>query len=274
MAFPPQALDDEFHPEDFTNDNEEALAENFSHNDMHENNMLFGDFEEDGSEHSVLPILKIIDFERFGAPYRWGHPGELGHTYNILECGRALRRLIWTLGELKDEVFWTNPGGVQGGGFTTTANFPPDHYTNLDPQLRRLVIEMCAENWLNRPTLADLKSRVLEGVAREPEFYADYPRDGEIYESDEFIRAICQRYILEAPHLASDDTSSDEEGQAQQQAPAGQEAAGKAPEQAPQQPEMPAEEGQLVQVSEGQQATAQAPASLQSGIQTLSIGPD
>lgn len=99
--------------------------------------------------------------------------------------------------------------------FLTRAWFPDWVQENLDPNLSRLVERMCAVQRVFRPNLQDLRQGVLEGVQREPEDYALYPRPGDPYESDEFIQEICRKYIMDAPAEATDDEGEegeDEEG--------------------------------------------------------------
>ncbi|KAI1443566.1 hypothetical protein F5Y02DRAFT_392817 [Annulohypoxylon stygium] len=72
MAYPPQLTGPGEVLEDFTHGDLSAVPSNFAHNDMHSNNVLFGEFEPQEPEHAVTPVLKVIDLERFGVPTAWG----------------------------------------------------------------------------------------------------------------------------------------------------------------------------------------------------------
>ncbi|KAI1332718.1 hypothetical protein F5Y16DRAFT_123661 [Xylariaceae sp. FL0255] len=182
---------------------ERALQTQFRHADMHLNNILIGAL--DASEHSNVPILKLIDFDRahdVSGPL--GH--DLGVKWNIHDIGRIMRILI----ALRPGVAF---GGAPVGGKdmmlringinrvtnTKASDLTWPNYPDLDPDLASLVMWCMATDEADRPTIIELNASLTNLIAdATPDKYATYPSGGK-YETDDEIKKLVQEIVLNVP---------------------------------------------------------------------------
>ncbi|KAI0850803.1 hypothetical protein F5Y00DRAFT_260254 [Daldinia vernicosa] len=202
MAWPPPGPD--VGPEQTRSGDPTTLA----HNDMHDENLVFGDL--DSSDHSLVPVLKLIDFgESVELPagadesrlnennvnqhdrvlnleaYRLDRYSRRnrGTDKNILDVGVNMSQIIAQRGE----VF---PNGARA------LIRDPNVHPSLDPDLRLLVQRCVAVDPLNRPTLDELMELINNSYFNRPASHYGAAGEGDGLESDETIRKIVSTYIL------------------------------------------------------------------------------
>ncbi|KAI0106592.1 hypothetical protein F4776DRAFT_645852 [Hypoxylon sp. NC0597] len=211
MAYPPHGpRDGPLRVEEIPEDPKDQMeVTQLIHCDMHTSNILFGDLTPDHWEHELVPIMKLIDFERagFGRDPANRNPGV---KYNIFDIGDVMTRVIGGTaiksGELWKEQF--DVGGVLREVITYSHFEPASRFPNLDPELRRLVLLCCAYNPEFRPSLPDLAREVHDAVLNKtPMSYIGYPR--ELHETDDRIRRILSDMIFNAPDGTKPDAAGD-----------------------------------------------------------------
>ncbi|KAI1659715.1 kinase-like domain-containing protein [Daldinia decipiens] len=168
------------------------------HYDMHTNNILFGDVERPGdNDHYVLPPLKLIDFE--DAEVLSGqHRHNQAVQSNILSIGMIMRCIITGSTNMNAHAVpvRTNVSGLDVT-ITSFANFPSNLYPDIDDALKSLVVQCCAVNPQERPSLEHLYERAHSHLHnRQYDFYRDTPSAP--YERTPWIRRLVQEYILDA----------------------------------------------------------------------------
>ncbi|KAI2625040.1 kinase-like domain-containing protein [Hypoxylon sp. NC1633] len=168
------------------------------HSDLHPWNILFGDIMSHRWEHDLTPIMKLIDFERAGVMV--DRRGEnLGVKTNIFNVGLTMRSII--TGHI-DMYPPASPVTIRVRGadqvINSHASFSNRQYPNLDEDIETLVIQCCAVDPNQRPTLERLSERVRREVeTKNADYYRDFHRGR--YESDHRVKDLIQRLILDAP---------------------------------------------------------------------------
>ncbi|KAI1407698.1 hypothetical protein F5Y13DRAFT_205777 [Hypoxylon sp. FL1857] len=195
MAFPPNYEDDYLVEEEIIPDEKET---NIMQNDVHSANILLGEPPVD-SEHTFLPIVKLIDF---GAAVDSTIPGQgSGSQRNVWEIGQMMVCLI-TLERLRQcepgagngefSMITDGPKVKTDAGLLIPLDGPNKRYKATDPWLLTLACACLATNPESRPNLVELKKHVLEAVMiRDQEYY------GREAESDEAINDLSRKLILE-----------------------------------------------------------------------------
>ncbi|KAI1407095.1 hypothetical protein F5Y13DRAFT_134833 [Hypoxylon sp. FL1857] len=173
------------------------------HNDMHQNNIIFGNLSPSIMEHDFIPPLKLIDLERtaFGL-----HPiiNNMGIKKNILDIGRVMHLLI-TSGRGEAVGFGSIPYvanvNIEGvhRNIDTWANLRTNSYQNLDPHLEYLIARCLALNPGWRPTLEELERLLTEWIqTKGPDYFAGPRYYRRFNETDERIKDIINDYIFNA----------------------------------------------------------------------------
>ncbi|KAI1500185.1 hypothetical protein F5X99DRAFT_387298 [Biscogniauxia marginata] len=142
------------------------------HGDMHKNNWMFGDL--DTGEHTLTPILKLIDFGLARDPSTFVNQSRTITQSNIYDIGRLMQS---TCG-------------------------PSD--ANSDTELEDLVFECCEPLAVNRPSLARLW-RVIQNalnIKTGPQSFPGKPRAQ--WETDDMIRQYVQNFILNGDDVPVD----------------------------------------------------------------------
>ena len=96
----------------------------------------------------------------------------------------------------------------RGQYFLTSAQLPVHLYPNLDRDLANVVMAMCASDPKYHPTLAEMLEVAEHGVTKGWQEYVNYPRKGDEYETDEYIKKLVREYILEPAGPRSSRTPS------------------------------------------------------------------
>ncbi|KAI0101997.1 hypothetical protein GGR51DRAFT_562918 [Nemania sp. FL0031] len=168
------------------------------HNDMHCSNIMIGSLNPEGGGHNLVPILKLIDFDRMSTLH--SPPGlDAGVSQNIRDIGFVMRTLI--TGDLAMEppppqLVTVRVAGATRSFMTYGTDVTRRMHTNLDEEIASLV-QWCLADAPARPTLEMLHFE-LHALKKKatPERYAKYPMAK--FESDSEIRRLVQRYILDA----------------------------------------------------------------------------
>ncbi|KAI1193778.1 kinase-like domain-containing protein [Nemania serpens] len=192
MAWPPQQGQPE---EPKSNITPSSLA----HWDMHGENLLFGRLG-GISEHSFVPILKLIDFDNAAEVdeeieadpidiesfddelelerYR-RHQGatNMGTRANILDIGMIMTRIL------------SGDHTLDEGG---SREFIEHEHPLLDDDLQLLIVRCLAADPINRPKLDELLGRTFNAAMSRT--YSNTPYHN--YETDARVREIVQRCIL------------------------------------------------------------------------------
>ncbi|KAI0113325.1 kinase-like domain-containing protein [Daldinia grandis] len=197
MADPPNRTDEKVEKERVLGDLPEG---GISHGDLHNGNVVLGDPPDD-FEHTITPILKVIDFGNAGE-WTWiDSTGTTTHS-NLWDIGKLMIGLI-TLDE-RPHVVNVGLGAValleRGIILTTDAekilplDDPGAPYPLLDPLLGRLVCWCLATEPEDRPTLWDIGNQV--GFAVGSKLEAAYPNRPE--EGNDDISQLWKRIIFDA----------------------------------------------------------------------------
>ncbi|KAI1394418.1 uncharacterized protein F4822DRAFT_388123 [Hypoxylon trugodes] len=165
--------------------------------------VMIGDILDD-EDHTFVPILKAIDFERAGVlpDPESNNPGV---NLNIFQIGLVMRTLIVPEDEFESVSAARAVVDIRGTQteIETHAALPDREYPNLDPDIAQLVRRCCAEEDQYRPSLESLHRLISDAVrSRGAKSYELFPR-GE-YETDDVIRQLVQRLILDA-YVGEDD---------------------------------------------------------------------
>ncbi|KAI1322361.1 hypothetical protein F5Y16DRAFT_386728 [Xylariaceae sp. FL0255] len=150
-----------------------------AHGDLHYNNIMFGDADPTIQEHSLIPILKWIDF---GAAHIHADEDGEGVERNILDVSNMINCLITGTEPDADEMDVDEMDAV---------DLAPD-MPGLDEELQDLIRRGRAVDFLDRPSLADMFFRTYQAVTNRNEaFY----RNSGLRESDDDIREFVQTLI-------------------------------------------------------------------------------
>ncbi|KAL7628831.1 hypothetical protein AAE478_000346 [Parahypoxylon ruwenzoriense] len=163
----------------------------FSHNDMHQNNWMFGNLDPYDQEHRHIPVLKLIDFglaknwlpgERKKNLIRRGAVKSFDKRFNLDKDrtgGRrnyAISRNLTDIGILMFQLisgdrFLTHPQHCREGFVERRRfeNWNPD----LDPVLERLAMRCLAVDERNQPSIEELATLIKNKTFIKTE--ADYP---------------------------------------------------------------------------------------------------
>ncbi|KAI1074578.1 kinase-like domain-containing protein [Whalleya microplaca] len=171
-------------------------ASHIRHGDMHFGNLMFGGLDEE--EHSVIPVLKLIDFGR-ATPIDDPWNNNLAEKGNLYDIGLIMRALI-------TGVITRNPP-VAAVGFrvdgedvnlaSAGADLSRPSYPDLDDNIRGMVALLLAIDPDRRPQIDQLHDKLSTWVERGSNYYKDYPR-GRGFERTVHIRAIVQGLLLNA----------------------------------------------------------------------------
>ncbi|KAI1473211.1 kinase-like domain-containing protein [Daldinia caldariorum] len=171
-----------------------------AHGDFHAANVVLGEPPSD-SEHTITPILKVIDF---GNASEWSWIDGMGTTANnnLWEVGKFMIGLI-TLSE-REFIPRSGRGKVmmpnQGKVLTTDAvailplDPPNAKFPLLDPDLGRLVCWCLATDIEDGPSLWDIDNRV--GFFAGSKRPMDYPNRPE--ETDDHISRLWRQIVYNA----------------------------------------------------------------------------
>ncbi|KAI1482207.1 kinase-like domain-containing protein [Daldinia eschscholtzii] len=171
-----------------------------AHADLHAGNVVLGEPLSD-FEHTITPILKVIDF---GRVTEWAWLDEIGSptTSNVWEVGKFMISLI-TLNE-REVVPRVGRGSVllpdRGMILTTDAvailpiDPPNARYPLLDPDLGRLICWCLASEITESPSLWDLGNQV--GFAVASKQATAYPNRPE--ETNDHISQLWRRIVFDA----------------------------------------------------------------------------
>ncbi|KAK8005668.1 hypothetical protein PG990_011705 [Apiospora arundinis] len=170
------------------------------HNDIHYNNVMFGDIQHGSEEHSLVPQLKLIDFGRadYYDPYKWLDK-TLPRPHIASDAFKGDRRNTISFGLLLQAIItkqWPQDGKAPPcymGLVRTQAELlwlPEyrDDYPWLDPELKELVGYLMAVFHPDRLPVEEILARCERGLRKRP---ADF---GAEYEADE-TDAACERFI-------------------------------------------------------------------------------
>ncbi|KAK8115915.1 hypothetical protein PG984_012417 [Apiospora sp. TS-2023a] len=193
----------------------------YAHNDLHLDNIMFGNIEPDPAEHCMVPPIKLIDFGQAtqgsrskGPPDEGNQNPHQGEHSNVYKMGEAMMRLIAGTKPLENlPTFKTKPAHLSGVETHATLLWADDEdgdriYRRLDRPLRRLIGRMMACNYKDRPLLEDILDTAHQAVRHRTA--EDYP-GFEDEENDEAIAAFVNRFFFSSPSV-TDEPFADEEG--------------------------------------------------------------
>ncbi|KAI1161998.1 kinase-like domain-containing protein [Nemania serpens] len=195
MAWPPQQQGQPEEPK--PNVRPSSLA----HWDMHGENLLLGRLG-GISEHSLVPILKLIDFDNAAEVDKEIEPDPADkHAFDDeLELERYRRRQgatsmgaranILDIGQIMARILCGDHSLDEGG----CREFIEHEYPLLDEDLQLLIVRCLAADPLNRPNLDELLERTLNAALSRTYRNTPYHK----YETDARVREIVQRCILNA----------------------------------------------------------------------------
>ncbi|KAK8017906.1 hypothetical protein PG991_007096 [Apiospora marii] len=201
----------------------------YAHNDLHVDNIMFGNMEPDLAEHCMVPPVKLIDFGQasdtlfskgpLDVENRNPHQGEHSNAFKTAE---AMMRLIAGREPMENlPTFKTKPAHLSGVETDATLLWADDEdedktYPKLDRPLRRLIGRMMAcrdrieandKPKQDRPLLEDILDTASQAVRHRTE--QDYPGFEE-EETDEAITAFVGRFFFSPSE--SDEPFASEEG--------------------------------------------------------------
>ncbi|KAI3326009.1 hypothetical protein HD806DRAFT_520716 [Xylariaceae sp. AK1471] len=173
-----------------------------SHYDIHILNVMFGNLEPNVLEHSLIPIMKLIDFSQAQEM-----ENSLAATQlNLLQYTDVIYRIIVRDNENPTDLLFENrPPKFYKGIRTYAVKLADDrdiphvyadrHVTALDDDLRELICLSMAWDPLRRPTISTCLRRCADAVANKT---ADSFAGKETNETDEYIQRCVQRVIYDA----------------------------------------------------------------------------
>ncbi|KAH9884716.1 kinase-like domain-containing protein [Xylariomycetidae sp. FL2044] len=174
-----------------------------AHNDLHPANVMIGAAGGEFEEHTLIPVLKIIDFGYASAADEVGDRIDLDQAFeppseNIRAVARIMIMIICQDREVMFDAvnyngYWTEASPIVGGAVE-----PEDEYPGLgklDSDLRDMLAQCLAEDAEVAPSLEFLlQSAEQFAETRTAEFYGpDRPE-----ESDASIRDVLQKLIYDA----------------------------------------------------------------------------
>ncbi|KAI1340192.1 hypothetical protein F5Y15DRAFT_423202 [Xylariaceae sp. FL0016] len=190
------------------------------HGDLHVGNLMFGDIDARLAEHTLMPVMKLIDF---GITYVRDQAVQI----NLFDVTQAVYRLIvrqpsfdchsserGKYKNIETHAYWLSesPSTADLGletiaqgeiGLETVKNFDGHIRRNLDPELRDIICRSMAVKSQDRPTLSQVLERAVNGVATKTA--ASYTLN-EVSETDDDVRAFVQQMILDPD--ANDDAQT------------------------------------------------------------------
>ncbi|KAI1344468.1 hypothetical protein F5Y15DRAFT_424613 [Xylariaceae sp. FL0016] len=166
------------------------------HNDLNLGNIIVGDVSPEIPEHSLVPVVKLIDF---GAAYQHGR----GSSRNLFDISVAMLYLIARgmpspLPQAEYDGAKTEAGEIvpDGGG----ANYP-----TLDHDLRDLLARCLSVDSKRRPDLRTMLEETQRGAAKTADAYAPHQK----LETEDVIRATLERLVLSAEEVPADAVTND-----------------------------------------------------------------
>ncbi|KAI5920676.1 kinase-like domain-containing protein [Camillea tinctor] len=178
-----------------------------AHRDMHDGNLMFGGLDPKQQEHSLVPIVKLIDFDRaMLMPEQVSAPKDT----DIVSYDGVLN-----LSQLRSPYGVRNTGidqniigaGIAMSRIITNSKSLPVHlcreqmrnsttYSYLDNDLRLLIVRCLAVDPKNRPRLEELLARLHGAIsARNQAYYANIGAMAD-RERDETLSKIVSNYIF------------------------------------------------------------------------------
>ncbi|KAF2963993.1 hypothetical protein GQX73_g9589 [Xylaria multiplex] len=150
---------------------------------------MIGSLDTEGDWHTLIPILKLIDFDIASVVLSTVRPGVM-HSLIAGDLSQVPEpAAMVTIKVDKDSPDKTPP--------TNGADITPHNYINLDEDIANLVQWCLASNGEDMPSIENLYAALLDLKAKAtPGQYANYV--GGEDESDSQIRKIAQRLILDA----------------------------------------------------------------------------
>ncbi|KAK8075812.1 hypothetical protein PG997_010475 [Apiospora hydei] len=196
MTWPPRGSESE--PERLESVPLKGEPTPWAHNDLHLENIMFGDIEPRSTEHALVPRVKLIDFGTATPNPVQGilddkdnmNPNQGDHS-NVNKCAEAVMRLI-TRRNGRLPTYKEKPASYPGVPTDATLLWPDretdgdETYPWLDRGLRRLIGRMMARNYKDCPLLEDILLEASLAVRRGAREYPGY----EAEESDEAVEGI------------------------------------------------------------------------------------
>ncbi|KAI3322506.1 hypothetical protein HD806DRAFT_500252 [Xylariaceae sp. AK1471] len=207
MAWPPRGPEGATPQTERIPENEAERKNKYQirHADMHLANVMIGSLDGNSTEHKFTPIMKLIDFDQAHIVKGDGSnpiaPNVLGVQHNIRDIGMLMRTLITgdvTMMPPRAVKVTVNIGGTSRGFVTEGADVTTARHPRLDAELGALVQWCLATPPNSRPSVEQLHSSLGELITKAtPSRYSGH--NGGFYESDDQIRRLVQRLILDAP---------------------------------------------------------------------------
>ncbi|KAI1081872.1 hypothetical protein F5B20DRAFT_533403 [Whalleya microplaca] len=201
MAYPPAAGQRE-------DVKDSVVPSTLAHFDMHNQNFMFGSLNPNSVEHSLVPILKLIDFdiatdqegegewpdedvlEKFDNElefHRYNQPGGVrnhGINANVIAIGMVMSRIVH---------------GQEPMDENTCREAMQRELPNLDNDLQLLILRCLAVDEENRPSLRELLTTAYNAVVtKDAAWYNRVGWPTSASETDEAIQRIVQKCILDA----------------------------------------------------------------------------
>ncbi|KAI1338565.1 kinase-like domain-containing protein [Xylariaceae sp. FL0016] len=201
---PPRANDDGTLPRELPLDHFQASS--LVHSDLHWRNLMFGNIDPAQFEHSLVPILKMIDFGQASDTLDRGEiplgarmddfDSRLGlenfrTKYGVRNSGIDFN--IQNIGRIMASIITKSPRSNLFKLRVDMQNQITHPY--LDDDIRRLILRCLAVEPENRPPLEELLATLNGNMSlKTAAYYANTPRGAS--ETDENIREVVSRCIL------------------------------------------------------------------------------
>ncbi|KAI0853045.1 kinase-like domain-containing protein [Daldinia vernicosa] len=204
MAWPPDGPGDDGGPQLETIG--QRRARRMVHDDLHDENVMFGDFDEEDGEHDLTPVMKAIDFglaKIYGDHPRYRGMGMLDNIFSfgiLMSEIATLDRSNAGIGEPTHEDADLYAEGREEEILIAATVLIPDEEpnTSIDPDLRYLIASCTQIRKEDRPSLQDLERQITEAIeTRDEQWYVSRNMNAR-GESDENIDDIIQELILDA----------------------------------------------------------------------------
>ncbi|KAF2972956.1 hypothetical protein GQX73_g620 [Xylaria multiplex] len=181
-----------------------------NHGDMHHGNLMFGDFipEDPNGEHTLTPILKLIDFGIARQVLNTTEKRILAAQDNLFDIGVVMLELVTLDYALAEGIYpraseaklfrWRpdHPEILTNGAALLTNENGVNPFPMFDTTLRDLVCACLATEPQNRPSPAALANFTIARISdRDGQFYASRGVGGE---SDDQIRAYMHHVLYDA----------------------------------------------------------------------------
>ncbi|KAI1637990.1 kinase-like domain-containing protein [Biscogniauxia mediterranea] len=206
MAYPPPRPDDDGNlPAEIPL--EGVIPSTLAHRDMHDGNLMFDCLDPKHREHSLVPVVKLIDFDRATLmPDQVVAPkdNEIASFDGLLNLSQ-LRSPYGVRNTGIDENI-ISAGIVMTRIITNSKSLPlplyreqirdPNIFPSLDNDLRLLILRCLAVDPENRPRLEELLTQLHEGLSTKTQAYYANNKAMADRERDETISEIVSKFIL------------------------------------------------------------------------------